>query len=53
MAFPNRKFSVADTWIFVRAEVEGMDADIPALRVEYSGEYTEKIEEETIFKIIL
>jgi hypothetical protein len=45
-------YTIADTWKFVRAEVEGIDAETPTMRVEYSREYVEKLEAETIFKIL-
>jgi hypothetical protein len=45
-------YTIADTWTFVRTEVGEMEADIPTLRVEYSREYTEKLEAETIVKIL-
>ncbi|MCB1193396.1 MAG: hypothetical protein H7A23_23315 [Leptospiraceae bacterium] len=40
------------TWKFLRAEVEGIDMDIPILRVECSREYVEKLEAELIFRIL-
>lgn len=45
-------YTIADVWTFVRAEVEGLDTDLPTLRIEFSREYTEKIEAFTIFKIL-
>jgi hypothetical protein len=36
----------------MRAEVEGIDADIPTLRIECSREYGEKYEAETILNIL-
>jgi hypothetical protein len=45
-------YTIADSWTLVRAEVEGIDTDLPTLRIEYSREYTEKTEAETIFKIL-
>ena len=45
-------YTIADTWNFVRAEVEGIEADVPTLRLEFSREYSEKLEIETIFKIV-
>ena len=45
-------YTIADIWTFVRAEVAEIEADKPILRVEYSREYAEKTEAETIFKII-
>jgi hypothetical protein len=45
-------YTIADTWKFVRAEIEGIDTDIPTMRLEYSREYTEKYDAETILKIL-
>jgi len=45
-------YTIADIWTFVRAEVEGIESDKPILRVEYSREFAERSEAETIFKII-
>jgi hypothetical protein len=45
-------YTVADVWTFVRAEISGIDTDMPTLRVEYSREYGEKYEAETILKIL-
>jgi hypothetical protein len=45
-------YTIADTWKFLRAEVEGIDTAQPTMRLEYSREYVEKLETETIFKIL-
>lgn len=45
-------YTVADIWTFVRAEVEGIETDMPTLRVEHSREYTEKNEADTILRIL-
>ncbi len=45
-------YTIADSWTFVRAEVENLEANLPTLRVEYSREYAEKTEAETILKIL-
>lgn len=45
-------YTIADIWKFVRAEIDGMDADKPTMRLEYSREYMEKLESETILKIL-
>jgi hypothetical protein len=45
-------YTIADSWTFVRAEVTDIETDLPTLRVEYSREYTEKTEAETILKIL-
>jgi hypothetical protein len=45
-------YTIADTWKFVRAVVTNLDSDLPTLQLEYSREYAEKLEAETIFKIL-
>ncbi|ASC73579.1 hypothetical protein XM38_045480 [Halomicronema hongdechloris C2206] len=45
-------YTVADVWTFVRAEVMEMESDRPALKLEPSREYSEKLEAETILKIL-
>ncbi len=45
-------YTIADSWAFVRAQVSGIDSDRPALRVEFSREYTEKTDAETILKLL-
>jgi hypothetical protein len=45
-------YTIADSWTFLRAEVTDIETDLPTLRVEYSREYTEKTEAETILKIL-
>ncbi len=45
-------YTIADVWKFVRAEIEGMDTDRPVMQLEYSREYVEKLESETILKIL-
>ena len=45
-------YTIADSWTFARAEVEHLETDRPTLRVEYSREYAEKTEAETILKIL-
>ncbi len=45
-------YTIADTWKFLRAEIRGMDDDKPFMLLEYSREYVEKLEAETIFKIL-
>lgn len=45
-------YTVADIWTFVKAEVAGMESDRPLLRLEPSREYSEKLEAETILKIL-
>jgi hypothetical protein len=45
-------YTIADIWTFVRAEVTEIEAEKPTLQVEYSREYAQQTEAETIFKII-
>lgn len=45
-------YTIADSWTFVRAQVEGLQTERPRLTVEVSGEYVEKVEMETILMIL-
>jgi hypothetical protein len=45
-------YTIADNWKFLRAEIDGMEADKPSMRIEYSREYSEKLEADIIFKIL-
>jgi hypothetical protein len=45
-------YTIADTWSFVRAEIFGITADKPTLRVEFSREYSEPLEADIIVKIL-
>ncbi|NEQ07140.1 MAG: hypothetical protein F6K37_14705 [Moorea sp. SIO4E2] len=45
-------YTIADTWKFLRAEVEGIEQERPIMRVEYSREYVGRLESETICKIL-
>lgn len=45
-------YTIADSWTFLRGEVEGIDSQLPTLRVEYSREYVEKLEAQTILRIL-
>jgi hypothetical protein len=45
-------YTIGDTWKFLRAEVEGFEADRPKLRVEPSREYGEKFEAAHIVRIL-
>ena len=45
-------YAIADSWTFIRAEVAGLDTDRPGLQVESSREYTEKVDAETILKLL-
>lgn len=45
-------YTIADVWKFIRAEIEGIDSDLPKMRFEASREYEAKLEAETIFKIL-
>lgn len=43
-------YTIAGSWTFVRAEVSNLEVERPTLQIEYSREYTEKIEAEVIEK---
>lgn len=45
-------YTIADSWTFVRAEIDGIETDLPTMQVESSREYVEKLEAELIFKIL-
>jgi hypothetical protein len=45
-------YTIADSWTFIRAEVECIDGDKPLMRLEISREYVEKLEAETIARIL-
>lgn len=45
-------YTIADNWSFIRAEVNGMLADRPTMRLETSRQYAEQYEAETIVKIL-
>jgi hypothetical protein len=45
-------YTIADTWTFIRAEVSDIEAFKPTIVVESSREYSEKLEAETILKIL-
>lgn len=45
-------YTIGDTWKFLKAEIKGIEDDLPTLSVEFSREYVEKLEAETIFKML-
>jgi hypothetical protein len=45
-------YTIADNWSFIRAEINGMSADRPTLRIESSMQYAEAYDAETIVKIL-
>jgi hypothetical protein len=45
-------YTVADTWTFVRAEVSGFDTEQPSLTLESSRDYVEKLEADTVLRIL-
>jgi len=45
-------YTIADTWKFVRAEIQNLETDKPTMRLEYSKEYAEKYEAEIVLKIL-
>ena len=44
--------TLGDDWTFLRAVVNAIDTDLPVMTVETSREYKEKIEAETILRIL-
>jgi hypothetical protein len=45
-------YTIADTWTFLQGEVRSIDSDRPILLIEYSREYTQKYDANTILKLI-
>ena len=45
-------YTIADTWTFLRAEVDQIDSDRPTLYLESSREYIEKLEAATILQFL-
>jgi len=45
-------YTIADTWTFIRARISGLDTDKPALSLESSRDYGEKVEAATILKLL-
>lgn len=45
-------YTIADTWTFLQGEVRSIDSDRPILSIEYSREYTQKYDANTILKLI-
>lgn len=45
-------YTVSDSWTFARGIVEELEAEQPMMTVEFSREYVEKIEAETILQIL-
>lgn len=45
-------YTIADTWTFLQGEVHNIDSDRPTLSIEYSREYTQKYDANTILKLI-
>ncbi|BAP55375.1 hypothetical protein THII_1078 [Thioploca ingrica] len=45
-------YTIADSWSFIRAEVNGMMADRPSMQIESSRQYAEQYDAETIAKIL-
>ncbi len=45
-------YTIADIWKFIRAEIEGIESDKPKMKLEFSREYSSKIEGEIILKIL-
>ncbi|HEY9702515.1 MAG TPA: hypothetical protein V6C58_08720, partial [Allocoleopsis sp.] len=45
-------YTIADVWTFVRAEIEGIESEKPKMKLEFSREYSSKIEGEIILKLL-
>ncbi len=45
-------YTIADTWKLVRAQIDGIDSEKPLMHIEFSREYVEKLEAETILKVL-
>lgn len=45
-------YTVADVWTFLKAEVSGFESPKPALKIEFSREFFEKVEADEICKIL-
>ncbi len=45
-------YTIADTWTFLQGEIRNIDSDRPILSIEYSREYTQKYDANTILKLI-
>ena len=45
-------YTIADSWSFIRAEVNGMITDRPTMRIESSRQYAEQYDAEMIAKIL-
>jgi hypothetical protein len=45
-------YTIADAWTFVRAEITDIDSERPKATLEHSKEYNERLEAETILKIL-
>jgi len=45
-------YTIADSWSFIRAEVNGILTDRPTMRIESSRQYAEQYDAETIVKIL-
>jgi hypothetical protein len=45
-------YTVADSWTFMRGLVSDIEADRPTMTVASSREYAEKVEAETILRVL-
>lgn len=45
-------YTIADTWVFVRSVLMGIESDTPSFRVDSSREYSEKLEAAKILTIL-
>jgi hypothetical protein len=45
-------YTVADSWTFLRARITDIESELPGMNIESTREYVEKIEAETILKVL-
>lgn len=45
-------YTIGDTWTFVHGVIAGLDTDMPTVTVQFSREYAERLEAETILHIL-
>ncbi|MFM6811912.1 MAG: hypothetical protein ACKPJ4_08215, partial [Dolichospermum sp.] len=43
-------YTIADVWTFIRTEIEGINAEKPTMKIEFSREYSSKIEGQIILR---
>ncbi|MFM6336064.1 MAG: hypothetical protein ACKPGN_12850, partial [Dolichospermum sp.] len=45
-------YTIADVWTFIRTEIEGINAEKPTMKIEFSREYSSKIEGQIILRLL-